>query len=389
MKESPLSLLIIYSGQITPDSGAGGTVWQSAKALRELGHRVDVVGGDELERRISHNKLHYAVELPRRILRVVQKRMAAERYDALIISQPYGYLAGQFLRGMKNAPLYLHRSHGHELALAETAKLYPEAEREVPSGLHRIVGILLSACMNRQARLALRYADGTVVPCLSDYEYLVERERGSPQYIRVIPHAPVDCYRSTPVREFTRERHQRLLYVGNVIPRKGEKNLFRSSREILTSIPTATLTIVTAGRDHERIRSELGPQVAGKLTLMEWMPQERLLEIYDEHGVLLITSLYEGASKVHYEGMTRGLCVVATAVGATCDTLISGHNGWLVPPGDTVGFTATCEAVLRDFEGSQRVAGHARETVMAYSWQRNAQGIVDFIRELAARKAGA
>ena len=385
MKESPLSLLIIYSGQIAPDSGAGGTVWQSAKALRELGHRVDVVGGNELERRISHNKLHYAIELPRRILRVVQKRMAAERYDALIISQPYGYLTGQFLRGMKNAPLYLHRSHGHELARAEVSRLNPEAEQNVPSGWRRIVAAILSARMHRQARLALKYADGTVVASSFDHDYLVKNEGGNPRSIRLIPHAPVECYRTTPVRKFTHDRHQRLLYVGNVSPIKGEDLLFRTGRDILTCNPTATLTIITSGRDHDKIRLEFGKRVAGQLLLSEWMPQEQLLEIYDKHGVLLITSFYEGASKVLYEGMTRGLCVVSTAVGAAYDTLISGHNGWLVTPGDTVGFTATCDAVLRDFEGSQRVVGHALKTVMPYSWQRNAQEIVDFIRELAAR----
>ncbi|HKV38940.1 MAG TPA: glycosyltransferase family 4 protein, partial [Blastocatellia bacterium] len=190
-----MRFLVVYNGPLNPDGGSSGTVWQSTESLRRLGHQVDVITEADIPRSVAHPNLHYAFELPRRILDVTKLKLQKTPYDAIMISQPYGYLVGKWLRGVENAPLYLHRSHGHELAVSSRF----DAARGTAPGEFRplwkqVATRALSSRLNHQARLALEYADGTIVPSQFDMDYLIEQERVPPHKVRCIHHAAIPSY---------------------------------------------------------------------------------------------------------------------------------------------------------------------------------------------------
>jgi glycosyltransferase involved in cell wall biosynthesis len=385
--------LVVYNGRIHPDSGAGGTVWQTNRALVELGHDVDVVSESEIRRTIGHHNLHYAFELPRRMLDAVRERMTARSFDTLLISQPYGYGVGRWLRRQpdwqRSAPVYLHRSHGHELAVtAQVEALRGGMTPETRHAWRRAATRVLGKRLAHQARQALRYADGTIVPSSFDRDFLVEREGANPERVRAIFHAAIPEYLSAPPAAYTADRHRRLLYVGNFTAVKGAGVLPAAVTAILTSFPDVQLTLVSPKHDHERLRAAFPDAVRSRVCIRDWVDQQALMDIYDTHGVQIVPSLYEGAAKAHYEGMSRGLCVIGSAVGAMRDSIRSGTNGLLAPPGDVAGLVDAMTFALGDCARAAGMATEASRTSREYTWRRTASEIVEFAHLAKERRLG-
>jgi glycosyltransferase involved in cell wall biosynthesis len=378
-----MRFLVLYNGQVHPYSGAGGTVWQTNRALTELGHEVEILTEADIRRGIGHHNVHYAFELPRRVLEVVRGRLARGAFDVLLVSQPYGYRLGQWVRAERRrgrrTPVYLHRSHGHELVVAaQMAALRDRHSRDARPMWRRWSTWALERRLAWQAREALRVADGTIVPSEFDRDFLLRRERADATRVRTIHHASLDEYRAAPPAAYTRERHRRVLYVGNVTNVKGASVLPAAIGEALGRFADARFTVVAPTGDHARLRDVLAPALLPRITFVDWVDQARLMEIYDGHGVQVIPSFYEGASKAHYEGMSRGLCMVCSAVGAMKDSIIDGVNGLLAKPGDARALATQLTRALADPAAAAGMATAARETACRYTWRRTAEEIVDF-----------
>ena len=383
-----MQFLVLYNGQVHPYSGAGGTVWQTNRALTELGHEVELLTEADIRRRIGHHNVHYAFELPYRVLEAVRGRLARGAFDVLLVSQPYGYRLGQWVRAERRrgrrAPVYLHRSHGHELvAAAQMAALRDQLSRDARPAWRRWSTRALARRLAWQAREALRVADGTIVPSEFDRDFLLRREGADAARVRTIHHAPLDEYLAAPPAPYTPERHRRVLYVGNVTNVKGASVLPAAVGEALGRFADARLTVVAPAGDHARLRDALAPALLPRVTFVDWVDQARLMELYDGHGVQVIPSFYEGASKAHYEGMSRGLCMVCSAVGAMKDSIVDGVNGLLAKPGDARGLATQLTRALADPAAAAGMAAAARETACRYTWRRTAEEIVDFARRCA------
>jgi glycosyltransferase involved in cell wall biosynthesis len=383
-----MRFLVLFNGQVHPCSGAGGTVWQTNRALTELGHEVELLTAADIRRRIGHHSVHDAFELPYRVFEVVRGRVARGAFDVLLVSQPYGYRLGQWVRAERRrgrrAPVYLHRSHGHELvAAAQMAALRDQLSRDERPAWRRWSTWALARRLAWQAREALRVADGTIVPSEFDRDFLLRHEGADAARVRTIHHAPLDEYLAAPRRPYTPERHRRVLYVGNVLERKGASVLPAAVGEAFDRFADARLTAVAPVRDHARLRDALAPALLPRVTFVDWVDQSRLMELYDGHGVQVIPSFYEGASKAHYEGMSRGLCMVCSAVGAMKDSIVDGVNGLLAKPGDARGLATQLTRALADPAAAAGMAAVARETACRYTWRRTAEEIVDFAQRCA------
>jgi glycosyltransferase involved in cell wall biosynthesis len=231
-----------------------------------------------------------------------------------------------------------------------------------------------------QAREALRVADGTIVPSEFDRDFLLRREGANAARVRTIHHAPLDEYLAAPPAPYTPERHRRVLYVGTVSNRKGVSVLPAAIGEALAHFADARLTVVAPAGDHAPLLDALPRGLLPRVTFVDWVDQARLMEFYDAHGVQVIPSFYEGAAKVHYEGMSRGLCMVCSAVGAMSDSIVDGVNGLLARPGDSRGLAAQLTRALANPAAAARMAVAARETACRYTWRHTAEEIVDFAR---------
>lgn len=77
-------------------------------------------------------------------------------------------------------------------------------------------------------------------------------------------------------------------------------------------------------------------------------PGPALNEYYRQADVFVLPSLTEGSPKVLPEALARGLPVVASDVGGVGDMIKEGHNGHLVPPGDSVALAKALSQLIVD-----------------------------------------
>jgi glycosyltransferase involved in cell wall biosynthesis len=119
-----------------------------------------------------------------------------------------------------------------------------------------------------------------------------------------------------------------------------------------------------------------------RLELLDWREQHELMRIYDEHGIFLFPSLFEGFSKALIEAMTRGLCVVASDVSGARDIIDDGVDGFLCAPQDSIGMVARIELLLGDPLLAASVSRAAALNAAAFTWDTVAQSSVDFFRRI-------
>jgi glycosyltransferase involved in cell wall biosynthesis len=129
----------------------------------------------------------------------------------------------------------------------------------------------------------------------------------------------------------------RVLFVGNLIRRKGVHVLLAALRRMPPG--AATLTVVGgASADPAYARSLRRQASAGGLSrsvaFLGPLQGAELAAQYRQHQVLAVPSSYEGFGIAYLEGMGFGLPAVATDRGAAGEVITHGENGFRVPPGD-------------------------------------------------------
>ena len=437
-----------------PNSGAAGTVYHTNQALKELGHQVDEIWAPALGRRIQHGNLHYLLELPYRYRQAVAKKTANTRYDVIQLSQPHAYLAAVDHRRHSRPGVFVNRSHGLELRANPVLRSWHKEMGICSNRFPRtLLSPLLSRLLNRHWLQMSRLADGIILPCKDDRRFLLRHTDIDSERVRVIHHGIPDSFLRRRAMPIDRSRVQRWLYVGQLAFFKGPNLLAAAISELLAGYPDVSFTWVCSRQHHAEARALLNPSVlkqvrfvdwlpqnrlmeiydehgiflypslvegAGKAVLeamsrgmcvatsetsgmaearallnpsvlkqvrfVDWLPQNRLMEIYDEHGIFLYPSLVEGAGKAVLEAMSRGMCVATSETSGMKDYIENERSGILVEVGSVEGFVGAVHKLMKDTETCRKMGLEARSAAEQYSWRRCAQECVEFYRFLQARK---
>lgn len=135
-------------------------------------------------------------------------------------------------------------------------------------------------------------------------------------------------------------RPLKLLFVGGLSQRKGIADLFAAVKNIGHKVE---LTIV--GR---KTNAEC-PALDTALLEHKWipsLPHEQVLELMQEHDVLVFPSLFEGFGMVITEAMSQGTPVITTDRTAGPDLIVHDQNGWIVTAGSTSALQEQIEKLL-------------------------------------------
>lgn len=351
------------------DSGAAGTDYLGAEALRSAGNVVDAVWADELPHRISHYNLRYLLELPDAYRRIVAERLSAQRYDVVQISQPHGYLAARFVRQHAPGTIFVHRSHGLEGRARDALRPWRQMTECSPSALRQLAQSLVAAGLERSNRRIATYAHGHLVSASECASYLT-RVYGVPATaVRAIPQAVPDAYTSNVV-PMSQSRIRRLLYVGQFAFFKAPTVLGRAVSTVLKQRPDATFTWVCARQHHEAALSCVDAAVRGRVEMLGGMSQDELRAVYDSHGIFLFPSYFEGFGKAFLEAMSRGLVVIAADNGGMRDVIADGLTGYKCQTGDAQAMADVALRVSDDFQLATRISTDAAASAANYTWQR-------------------
>jgi glycosyltransferase involved in cell wall biosynthesis len=355
-------------------------------ALRRMGHQVDEFWADALGRRIRHGNLHYLLELPSAYRREVRRRVMGVDYDIIELNQPHAYLAAADLRKRNNRAVFVNRSHGHEVRVREVLESWgKESDSPRASRLWRAASTALQACLDRHWAIIVKNADGFIVSCCEDRDFLMHRYSVAVEQVGVISQGIPDVF-STDVRPLDERRLKRLLYVGQFAFVKAPMMLARVVASLLDACPDASMTWVCSSLHHEHVQRLIPTSVRPRVQLVDWMSQDALIAAYDEHGVFLFPSFFEGFGKAPMEAMARGMCVIASDTGGMRDYIKNGTNGFLVPVGRPDLMARCAMEAMHDPDRFAAVSAAARDAACRHTWDRCAADATAFYERLLALK---
>jgi glycosyltransferase involved in cell wall biosynthesis len=382
---------ILFMANVAPNlsSGAAGTELQTVNALRDIGHAVDDIWTEELSHHLKHFRLYDLLELPFAYTNALKRRFRRKKYDVVHVNQPHGYLAAKTLRSLDSQAVFIHRSHGvesrvrHELARWE--KEYGQDQR--PSW-RRVSSRIMDPLLELNNLGIARYAHGHIVSASECRDFLHNRYGVPLEQIAVIPQAPPEAFRNCAPKPMTEKRLEKILYVGQYAFIKAPMVLARAIESILTTLPQATMTWVCDKRHHGEARGLFENQsISERVSFAEWGNQSNLLRVYDEHGVFLFPSFFEGFGKAFLEAMSRGLVVVASNNGGMRDVINDGQSGFLVRTGDWRQMANLAIQVVDNPDLAVRISTEGRRASLNYSWRRVATETASFYASLIDQRA--
>jgi glycosyltransferase involved in cell wall biosynthesis len=356
--------LVIYGSL---ESRSGGYLYDR-QLLREL-ERV----GDSVEL-ISIPQRSYAQHLMDNVSRDLLRRCLHGEFDLLLqdeLNHPSLFLLNKRLRKKSNLPIV---SIVHHLRIQEkwplTQKLlYQRVER---SYLHSLDGVINNSHATRKSVEAL-----TELPA-------------------IVMHPGRDHIRPEISREdisarATQTGPLRLLFLGNLIPRKGLHTLLRALGEIPQEI--WRLNIVGNIKVHpsytrriQRLIASLGMEK--NVQMIGSLPEPEVAEHLSNAHLLTLPAQYEGFGIVYLEAMGFGVPPIATSAGGASELVHHGENGFLIEPGDVNGLVEIVQRISTDRGLLRDLSLSAQKTYQSHpTWKEGVKKVRLFLKFVLSKSS--
>ncbi|MFZ4437147.1 MAG: glycosyltransferase family 4 protein [Syntrophales bacterium] len=399
--------LMTYRGN--PACGGQGVYVQYlSRALKELGHEVDVLSGPpypELAEGISLHKIP-GLDLynPEHLFKVREMRELSSPVNQFeFISMcsggfpepfTFGIRAHRHLRKRQVKYDIVHDNQSLSYGLLGIARSgYPtvatihhpitvDRDMEIAaagSWLRRLKTRRWYSFVTMQKRVSRRISHIITVSNSSRAD--IGREFKIPdERFRVVPNGiNLDCF--YPMHGVKRADDQLLVTNSADTPLKGLRYLLEAVAEIRRERKIRLVVIGAPKTDGviERLVAELS--LGDTVRFTGRIPHEEFARYYAEATMAVIPSLYEGFGMPAGEAMACGVPVISTTGGALPEVI--GDAGILVPPADKSALREAIVALLDDPDRRRTLgeAGLAR-VKQSLTWRHAAQKTVDVYREV-------
>ncbi|WP_049972350.1 glycosyltransferase family 4 protein [Haladaptatus cibarius] len=325
--------LVVY-GSLSERSGGFRYDRKLVEGLRRRGHSVEIIGfpWESYWRCLLHNFSR------RRCSRL-------SGFDVLLEDHLCHPSLVRINRGI-DAPIVaiVHHLRSDELRAAWKNRGYRAIERDY---FQHLDGVICNSETTRQSVFDLLDSQEG-----NDLKTAVAYPAGD-RFDRFVPVLSIG-------REF--EGTLRLVFLGNVVPRKGLHVLLNGLASVSGNWH---LTVIGAKTDEEyanrvrRLRDELG--LREKVSFAGRLPDEAVTGQLTRSHVLAVPSLYEGFGLVYLEGMAFGLPAIATTAGGAGEIVSDGDDGFLLPPDDPDAIADAVRTLRDDRRRLARMSISARE----------------------------
>jgi len=250
-----------------------------------------------------------------------------------------------------------------------------------PHGFSGSVGFKLSMFI-KAGTLSYRYFD-RVVPLSPE---LLEDVRGfrvpesKIEYIaNGVDLSELDRYCKTSSDE---NNEFQIGYVGQMIPRKGLKDLIDVFHRLWECHTNVRLTMVGDGSQRQELETYAQSlPCSDQIRFLGFQPDR--IPIMHEFDLFLMTSRLEGIPRCMMEAMAIGIPVAAYDIPGVDELVTHGKTGSLAPLGDVDMLSSECETLLLDAAQRQHLADNARNMIEeTYSAARMADEYMALFRSL-------
>jgi glycosyltransferase involved in cell wall biosynthesis len=379
-----VSLSILLAGDYPPEPtlGSSKVFFKLRDELAALGHRCDIMFGDEIGGPRSR-QVRQAIG-PCYAAQALSRRMDRHAYDVVDIASAEGLWIGLLNRWRgRSATPYVCRSNGLEqlnyrrmlddARAGLTSKPWP---RRIWYPLSRLT----------QVEWAARLAHRLLLLNQQDYDYAVGEGWQPAERIEIVAHGVSARYLDDRPADDPLPRGGGLLFCATWDHMKGIAYLVGAVERLHARGRRLPLTIVGPGVPEAAVMAAFSPAVQPFVRVVARVPEEEVIRLYRSHDVLLWTSTYEGFGLVLLEAMSQRMAVVTTPVGCAPSLVRDGVNGVLVPPRDPDAVAAAVERLMDDAPLRHRFGVAAASSVASMTWRATAERTVAlYERAIATR----
>lgn len=413
--DRPLRIaLLAYRGK--PHCGGQGVyVRHLSKALADLGHHVEVLGGQpypELDDRVPLTKLPsldiYNEYFPLRMPGIWELKHWTDFLEVTAFSlgtfpEPMAFTmrAWDKLKDRKNDFDLVHdnQSLGYGLLAIKRMGLPVIATIHHPITVDRRLEMEHANTAYKRLTLRRWYAftamqtrvasrlDRVITVSENSFKDISHDHKVDPAKMHIVP-VGVDPDLFKPVVGITKTPGMLITTASADVAMKGLRYLLEAVAKLRTERPEVTLTVIgraKEGGESARTIADLGLEDA--ITFVSGVTDERIVELYSEAEVAVVPSLYEGFSLPAIEAMSCAIPLVATTGGAIPEVV--GPNGvtaFSVPPADSGALAAKIAWVFDNPAVAAKVGQAGRQRVMDHwSWRHTAEKTVEQYRALLAK----
>jgi glycosyltransferase involved in cell wall biosynthesis len=408
--ESSLKIAYLaYRGK--PHVGGQGVYTRHlTKALVDLGHHVEVYGGNpypELDDRVPLHKLQsldiYNDHFPMRMPGIWELKhwtdfVEVTSFSAGQFPEPLAFSlrAWDALRHRRGEFDLVHDNQCLGYGLLGIQRDFPllatihhpitvdrRLELEHASSAYRRLTLRRwYSFTNMQTRVAKRM---TRVVTVSENSFEdIHRDHGVPRDRMAIVPVGVDPDLFKPIPGVQRIPGRLITTASADVTMKGLSYLLEALAKLRTE-REVTLTVIgrrkIGGKSDETI-TRLG--LDDIVEFVSGVPEQRIIELYSEAELAVVPSLYEGFSLPAIEAMSCGAPLVATTGGALPEVVgADGDTALLVAPGDSDALAQRIRDALDNPELRARVAANGRQRIIdRWSWRHTAERTVEQYRIL-------
>ena len=377
-----MRILMISGVPGKAEGGVAGIVYNLAKELGELGHRVKPIFFEDLLPQQKWPKRFRTLEFAKEIAEYM--REVRTEYDIVNIHAPFGFWYGRQRqqRGSHAGPPYVTTMHG-----LEERRNYAMG-READKGRADHFGwknrVWQQLYHMPTYRWSFKTADQCIVTNREALLFLQLRYNLPPDRVWLVPNGVGPEF--FHVRSFSAGNATKILFVGTWIDQKGIYYLAKAFEQVLRVIPEARLTIAGSQEPEEKVRRCFAPATQTALDVWPFVARAEISSLYAEHEIFVLPSLMEGMPLVLLEAMASGMPVVTTESSGMTDLVEDLHDGLFVIPGDTESLSAAIVRLCRDPELRLRFGNAAQEKMKRYTWKQAARRTeVVFYRAMGLR----
>jgi glycosyltransferase involved in cell wall biosynthesis len=383
MNGAPLRIQLVIHHELDPNSGAPGSTYRLAEALRRFGHEVSIFSFDDLPDRLSIRTKQ--VLFPLYVERLFARRSRRGDVDVFDASTADMWVGLRHRR--KPAPLVVTTSHGLEqlahLERLESARLgtvhlswkYPRYW----GGFHLT-----------EVAMSLRGADLALFLNPADLEYAVTTLGVDRDRARIVSNGLTNEFIGLPVEPAPRAADESIgiAQIASYLARKGVKYSAAGLTELMRERPQVRVGFFGTGVPREQVLADFDPDHHDRIEIVERYRTEDLPRLLRGYQIKLLPTLSEGFGVSLIEAMACGLAPVTTSTPGPGRIVADQVTGLLVPPRDSDAIFRALRSLVDDRDRLDELRRSAWTEAQRYAIDGPTLERVGLYREfLAARGA--
>ncbi|HEY9793574.1 MAG TPA: glycosyltransferase family 4 protein [Candidatus Obscuribacterales bacterium] len=387
--------ICLISREYPPETGWGGIgayTYQHARALKKLGHDVEVIALTPKDSTCDTQPLVNSsdplyVPVHRACWGFLLQELAT-----LWISLPYTHFAMKSAMALWRKFLEVHNRLPFDVVeapehLAEglfftltgicplVVRLHTPHSKFVRDRYHNLTPSFDHKLLSMLERLAILEANVLSSPSRDLAQFISEDCGIQPANILHVPN-PVDVQKFTPDGETA--LHSRngatVLFAGRLEERKGIQYLIDAVPLVLKEYSDVRFIIVGSDTETAAGKTSVLRQLKQKLArdgcaqavqFVGQIAHEQMPAYYRSADICVVPSLYENAPYTVLEAQSSGKPVVTTSAGGSKEYVIDGETGVVVAARDSEALAGALITLLRDKSARASMGWRARETAVA------------------------